>query len=193
MADPSCPLRVDSYELVQTIRSLRGRIPLARAAQLGAPGQKSPRSPTRGHDKGEVDAHHSQHGFDGARHRFPGCRRGCMGATKRGFGTLAGLIPLNCQFGESRGRHGVQTPIRPLDAQPGGRARRPLVGPPEDEVLPLFPRRRPTLQRHARRITSTATADGNATRRVQSKFAATVPLASYLRIEERELEAGSKN
>jgi hypothetical protein len=42
-----------------------------------------------------------------------------------------------------------------------------LLAPPEDEVLPVSPRRRPTLQRHARRITSTPTAHGNATRGVR--------------------------
>ena len=79
----------------------------------------------------------------------------------------------------------------PFKPQPGGRARRPLAGPPEDEVLPRIPRRRPTLQRHARRITSTATADGNATRRMRVEVRGNDPeLASYLRLEERELEAG---
>ena len=69
-----------------------------------------------------------------------------------------------------------------------------LLAPQKDEVLPRVPRRRPTLQRHARHITSTATTDGNATRRLRVEVHGGDPeLASYLRIEERELEAGGLN
>jgi hypothetical protein len=74
-------------------------------------------------------------------------------------------------LGESHGRHGVQTATRPLDAQPGGTSAAASCWPQKTKFSPVFPRRRPTLQRHAGRITSTANTDGNATRRVRVRGA----------------------
>ena len=70
-----------------------------------------------------------------------------------------------------------------------------FLAPQKTKFSPVFPRPRPTLQRHARRITSTATTDGNATRHVRVEVRGDDPdrPASYLRIEERELEAGGLN
>ena len=85
-----------------------------------------------------------------------------------------------------------------------------LQAPQKTKFSPVFPRRGPTLQRHARRITSTAIADGDATprgcravhrggtrrrfvgREDAERFVEEVrgddpDLARYLRIEEREL------
>jgi hypothetical protein len=127
-----------------------GRIPLARAAQLGAPGRRARAPPPLGD-----------------RLKRP---------SRQTRSSASSLVGAGADWADSKtSRHSGSHPA-PLTPSQGGRARQPLAGPQKTKFSPVFPRRRPTLQRHARphhiyghnRRECKAVACG-------SRFAATIP------------------